>query len=386
MNVVLATGNKTIDSFIKTINTINVLTSVNKNEKIVDTVLSRNPHILVLSSDLQGSLDIRNIISKLRTLKPNLKIVFLYGDADNEHKEFIDFLIGQGVYDFILGSINEINVSQAILENATIDDVKPYILNKKEREQIVEEQKQKEKQVAEQEKQNKIEEKIQKKLEVLIVDKIIEKEVVSTQFVGNYKIAVGSLFARAGSTQMTIQLGLFLQNKGIDCCVILNPKDIEKIKSYYMVTDNKIKDLPLYSSLGNAVKHNVIIFDFGKLQDDSMIYYYEQNQKILMCPSSAFEIDNLTEFLRENEHREQIQYCFYPVADDSFNDLKQNLAKGNCIGYKIAYNPSLININNENQKTYNNICKEVINIFSGDTKKKNSFLAPFFSKLKNKEN
>lgn len=379
MNVILATGNKHIDTFISNMREINVLTSIKTIEKIIDTVIERNPHCIILSTDLtdnSSNFEFKEIIKTLKQLKPNLKIVFLYGEKDGEEKAFCDFLIQQKVYDFIIGSIDEYNLTNLILENATIEDVKPYILNQEEREKIIKE--------SLEEEQQKIKEPVTnspvKKLEVLIVEKLIEKEVINTQYIGNYKIGIGSLFNRSGCTHTTIELGLFLTSKKLDVAIVISQDDFDKIKSYYMLTDNRIENLYLYSDVGLALNHKIVIFDFGKLNDENISLFYEQNLKLLITPTSALEIDTLTKFVTDNVYAPQISFCFYPISDNSFKELRSNLKKGNCNGYKLAYNPCFIDKNSENQKTFDNICKDIIKTFKMEKKQQKQEFLNFIKK------
>ncbi|MEG2380111.1 MAG: hypothetical protein RSB38_00240 [Oscillospiraceae bacterium] len=369
MNVVLGISNKTIEKFIHNMREVNVLTSVSKKEQIIDTVLDRNPHALVLSSDLQGKAEWQEIISSVRKLKPSVKIVFLYGEKDNESKFFLNFLIEQGIYDFILGSIDEYNLTTAILETATLDDVRPYLLNKEELE--VRKQQEQEKKTEENKQPSVHIPTQQKKLEVLLVEKIIEKETIQTQFLGNIKVAVGSLYSRSGCTHTTLEIGLYLHNQlKVDCCVVISPEDLEKVKSFYMLSNNEICGLPMYSDMVLALNHKVVIFDFGKLDEKNKALFFEQNLKILISPTAPWEIDTLTSFITNNPYTTQISYVFYPITDNYFKELKANLDKGNCIGYKIAYNPDFTHSCNDNEKVYASILKPITEALNGSHKSK----------------
>lgn len=363
MNVILAVNDKSIEKFIASHKEINVLTSLRKREQIIDRVIELNPHTLVLSKYLSGKLDLREIITRLRELKPNLKIVFLYGSTDSEYRLFTDFLIRNNVYNFIVGGIDEDNLINVVIKSYTLDDVRSFMLSDTEKQE--EEKKQKE--VVSQQEQLlnediKIEESHKEhQLDVLIVEKIIERETIQNKFIGTITINIGSLYSRSGCTHFALCYGAFLKKQKLDFGVVVNETVYNALKSFYMIDKDvlDIKGIQIYNDYIKAKNnHKIVVNDMGFLNETNKDLFYQGTKQIILTPSSAWEIDTLTNFIKQCEYSRFIDYVFFPITDDYFKEIRKNLAYGKYNAYQMNFS-NLFEYKN-NSKMFDKISENII--------------------------
>lgn len=347
MNAVIAVNDKRIEKYIDTkLPSVTVLSVIRKRDQVIDTVLSRNPHLLVLSPALAGKTEMREIISSIRKLKPDLKIVYLYGERDSSYKAFLDFLIRQSIYDFIIDEITEDALNEAILNNATLNDVSCFLLTAKEKAEIEKEQ--------EERKQSNSAPEQQTETKVLIVEK----------YIGNITVSVGGLFDRSGCTHTAIEICNFFVSKKCDVGLVVNSSVYSALKSYYLMSEqeNNIKGCKIYDNPIIAKQnHKIVIYDTGNIYTTPEVKekFYNQNVPILICPSAPWEIQKLTEFLKDNTAASAVRYLFFPISDTTFKEYSKNLSQGDCRAYKLSYNPEPFKTQC-NAKIYSEIFKNIL--------------------------
>ena len=89
IKVVVAVGNKKIERFIAQMDTIDVLTTIRRKEAVLDAIINYNPHVVVLSRELSGKIEMTDVIRRCRSLKEKCRVVFIYGEIDTEYKYFL---------------------------------------------------------------------------------------------------------------------------------------------------------------------------------------------------------------------------------------------------------------------------------------------------------
>ncbi|KKH69701.1 hypothetical protein, partial [Methanosarcina mazei] len=91
---------------------------------------NENPDLILISHTLPGKEDIKNVITKLTSKDfNNLRIVYLYGEDDSERKQFIDFLISRGVYDYQIGDLTPEALDTLLFKPKSREDVKSDIID-----------------------------------------------------------------------------------------------------------------------------------------------------------------------------------------------------------------------------------------------------------------
>lgn len=356
MNVILGTNNKQIDKYISSMDNITVLTQIRKREQIIDRVIDLNPHAIIISKSLSGKTDFFDILKRLRDLKPHLKIVFLYGEKDQEYHLFLDRLISLHIYNFLVGDMDEISLEDVILRDYTIEDVSSYQLSEPE-ESLPEPEPEKEEPIKEYPLPRQDDD-----LQVMVVEKIIERERIETEVVGNLKIGIASLFPRAGCTHMALDLAYYLTTKKKDVGVIVSNQVYESLVSYYLLQDKAcvIKGVHIYQNEITALNnHKTVVYDYGALNDQNSDRYYTSNLKVLISPVGHWEIDRLTDFLRTSEYVDKIEFALYPISSDYFRELEYNLSGGKARAYMLQHSPELFNKHLINGKTYARILKRI---------------------------
>lgn len=139
VNALLGIGNKQIEGWIRReVAEVNVLATIARRENVVGDVSSYNPRLLVLSRALAGKIDFEEVINRVRRLDVNeasrdrkpVRIVFLYGDEDEDFPYFADFLVSQGVYNFSVGEVDEDILRELLLTDIPKSAVAKYIIDK----------------------------------------------------------------------------------------------------------------------------------------------------------------------------------------------------------------------------------------------------------------
>lgn len=343
MNVILAVNDKKIEKYVTSgaIPEVTVLSTLRHREPIVDAVYNRNPNLLILSPKLKGKMDMKDLIRTIRKSRPDVRILYIYGDRDDQYKMFLDFLILNGVYDFLIDSFDDNALNNAILNKASLDHVKGYLLSKEEREALIEQDS-----TETTEKQEP-----SASAKVLIVEK----------YVGNMTVGVGSLYHRAGCTHTVLAMTSWLQNKKADCAAVLSPADLQSLQEFYEVGEsNKINGIYIYSSEITAKQnHKFVLIDIGCISSKAKKEKFTAtNVPILLSPAAPWEIDTLTEFLTDNTLATAVRYAFWPISDKTFKEYRRNLKQGNCHAWRLNFAPEWF-LWNENAKPFSEMLKPI---------------------------
>jgi len=129
IKVVVAVGNKKIERFIAQMDTIDVLTTIRRKEAVLDAIINYNPHVVVLSRELSGKIEMTDVIRRCRSLKEKCRVVFIYGEIDTEYKYFSYFLVQQGIYNILTGAVDAERLEDVIERVYTLEDIVGYQLN-----------------------------------------------------------------------------------------------------------------------------------------------------------------------------------------------------------------------------------------------------------------
>ena len=336
MNVILATTNKPINATITALREVNVLTTITKREQIIDRALQLNPHVLVLGRELPGKLDWRELIHRVRELRPDMRVVFWYGDSDDEVNLFCDFLVRAGVYDILTDTPSDLEIQELIQTPISRTQAESWhLLSDSPPDATV---------LSEEAVDAPPSDELPPAPTVSLFPMSGTPQTVTPIHISKITIGVGSLFPRAGCTHTTLLVGMYLHRQKQDVGVVVAPSVYTALTDYFELTDGKqllIEGLPIYNNLHQATsKHAVVVVDDGLLSDDTVQFrFFARTIKLLICPCAPWEIDTLTAFLRDNADTgviQHLQYLFYPVAQDYFEELRRNMASGGARAFHLV--------------------------------------------------
>lgn len=129
--ILLAVNYDKLEDYIAKIEGLEVVSIVNTRRKLINECIDKSPEILLISRNLPGMEDMKDLIIKLTSKNfINLRIIFLYGNEDSEKDKFIDFIISRGIYDYHIGSLDNETLESLLFKPRTRDDVKHDVLHK----------------------------------------------------------------------------------------------------------------------------------------------------------------------------------------------------------------------------------------------------------------
>ena len=114
------------------------------------------------------------------------------------------------------------------------------------------------------------------------------------------------------------------------------------IGSFYLIEKSPlvVDGVTFYKDETEALNaHRAVIYDLGKLDDQKLQEYLKMNCKLMLCPTASWEIDRLTDFVRENIYNRKIGYLLYPVPAKYGKELVHNMQRGGCNAWMLSYNP-----------------------------------------------
>lgn len=360
IKVVVAVGNKKIERFIAQMDTIDVLTTIRRKEAVLDAIINYNPHVVVLSRELSGKIEMTDVIRRCRSLKEKCRVVFIYGEIDTEYKYFSYFFVQQGIYNILTGAVDAERLEDVIERVYTLEDIVGYQLNQENgpKKSVLD--------PTPNTSPTLVEPAPEKELEVLFVEKIVERETIQTTVLGNVIIGVSSLFPHGGSTHTALELAAYLHRLKKDSGSLTDQQTYDRIKGFYMLKENNglitLEGIPIYTDEAQIMNsHRTVIRDMGRLTDHNASCFLKANLKLLVCGVSAWEIDTLTDFLRGNKYANTIKYLLWPANEVQTKSYIKNLRHGECHGYTVSYNPDPLIKNADNTKMFQKLLQPLVN-------------------------
>ncbi len=113
MKLLLALGHERLQQFIAQNYLIQVTEIVNNVEELQTALEYSKAEVLLISKYLSGNKNAYELINHVIVKRPDLRIIFFYGEDDQKAQEFARFLEGKGIYDYYIGS----DIRDDILKN-----------------------------------------------------------------------------------------------------------------------------------------------------------------------------------------------------------------------------------------------------------------------------
>lgn len=354
VNIICAIGNKDIVKYLQSHKEINVLTVIKKREQIINRVSEFAPHVLVVSKDLSGRTPIEKILLQLRTNFPDVKIVFLYGASDTESKSFLDFLVRNGIYNFIVGGVNETLLDEAIFLEKTESDVSEYIIPFNSDDVSTE-------------RIDNIE--TTEKNQSVIAPKTEKETVYVKQLFGSYKIGVASLYERAGCTHLSLTLAKYFSERGISTGVITSLDVYGAIKSYYEIKKDVlcVKGIEIYSAksqIAAAAENKILIYDVGADCEDGGF-----DKMIMINPLAVWEQDKLLKYIYARADKSSEYEWFVYPANSEYAAFADNMKTIGCRTYQKGINPDWYVVGEQDTKSFDDIFDDIVTLCPKQPKK-----------------
>ncbi|OGO78076.1 MAG: hypothetical protein A2Y23_15445 [Clostridiales bacterium GWB2_37_7] len=111
MRLLLAVGHAEMQIYISQEYGVDVSEVADNEQELFEVLNYSRADTLMLSRYLKGSDNPRLLIERIRTARPEIRIVYLYGVADSETEKFIKYLISNNITDYYVG----VNISSLVL-------------------------------------------------------------------------------------------------------------------------------------------------------------------------------------------------------------------------------------------------------------------------------
>ncbi|MBO8128235.1 MAG: hypothetical protein H0Z39_03425 [Peptococcaceae bacterium] len=126
VKTILAVVDREFEQSLMSADELDVLATAYSQEDLLAEVTRRRPEVVVVSADLQGSMDPWEVARQLRT--QNARVVFLAGVIDRE-SDLVAGLVGLAVYDILFDPVTPDDVIHSIMNPAGLSDWADVVVN-----------------------------------------------------------------------------------------------------------------------------------------------------------------------------------------------------------------------------------------------------------------
>lgn len=373
MNIVLLADKKVRKGFETAIRNNANINLIGVETVIRGNTMSRiaehhNPHILVIYRDVPAKegIEINDLISFLRIKKPNMRIIYVYGQiTDNtSFSSDTDFLLANGITDIVTENTAQ-KVIEIIENPMTSEDVADF-LNKLFSEEISETIIEKEETAPEQ------------KFEELNIDfpsvtEIKQFNMENLMYISSensqvdlLKIGIAQLQHHNGCTHTALEIATLLSKKNNTAVIIADNQTYENLAIFHKISTLSAKsglnvqgiDVYPYESY-HEIKdyYNVIVFDFSYLRDEHRKSFNDCNVKIMLSSAAEWDILQLSRFIKYDSefNTRDIHFLFPRISSSKFVKYNKQFLKSGIIAYRLHNSPDWTKPNTENITVYKNI-------------------------------
>lgn len=104
MRLLMATGHEEMLRFVARDPRIDVCDVAETAEELLAVLRDTKADVIVLSRNLGGNENPKQLLESIRSLRRDIRIIFLYGKEDKDTKEFLVFLERQKINDYFVGT------------------------------------------------------------------------------------------------------------------------------------------------------------------------------------------------------------------------------------------------------------------------------------------
>lgn len=337
-----------------------------------------NPHILVLFDGVKQYKDfnLENALKELRAKKPNLRIIYLYGNIDNEADflQIAEKLLPYEIYDIVTFSLYSQGFKKQfvdLLENPMTKDDFQLSIEKSEQEKAV---------VSET-----LKNEIQKIIDNTPVlfskeDSDNEFDVDTTENIDEIQehiddtehisIGVSCVTYNSGVAQTAFEIATMLSQAKNKTALFLTNELYARYLEFHGIekADNGFtaNGLPIFpmSEAEQAVNYKFTVYELTDTKCPEQLEFFENADiKISLCTGTEWDISYLQEYLNSPlRYLKEINYCFYPISQPDFMKYNKQMIKGHCKAYRLRTSPNYTNPCQWNRDVYTDILNRYLNV------------------------
>lgn len=358
-------------------------TEVVLRQDFLDVVFSEyNPHGVVITNQVRMECELlpAEIAAAIKRQRPAMRIIFYYGEVDEDFQSIYDILTKSCIFDIItkqkFAEIFSVLIKQPF-DKAALDDT------------LKEEEEQEESTSVQDfsrlydvtEQREKV--MINLNREAIALNEFdmfsVKNEVeIDVDYSATEKLNIGiaQLQYKCGCTNAAFEIASYLRRTSSArvCVVMYDDAAFMRLAAYYGVTDGGgllLNNISIFPFCGNETAqkdYQYIINDIGKISggDERQEYFDKCEIKLLICSPADWDLALITDFINQDNTPAHINYCFYPISSQRFVSINKRMIKARQKAYRLETSPELYKPCDFNDAVYADIFRQ----FS--TKKKRS--------------
>lgn len=347
-----------------------------------------NPHILVVFDGVkqQKGFDFFIALKELRTVCPDMRIIYLYGNIDNEADflEVSEKLLPYGIYDIMTFSLYSQGFKKQFIEllNNPMSkaDFQKSIEKNENKKNISETLKTEIQKIIDTTPVTFSDKEINADFDIDETDNIDELSEHLPNNEEKISIAVSCVTHNHGVAQTAFELAIMLAQAKNSVALFLSDELYKRYLEFHGIeradngfTANKLPIFPL-GRYQEHTNYKYAVYELTNARNDnSQKEIFEKcNIKIALCTGTEWDISYLEEYLNSPlPYLKEINYCFYPVSQPDFMKYNRQMIKGHCKAYRLRTSPNYTNPCQWNRDVYTDILHRYTNV--GTNKKSGLF-------------
>lgn len=313
-----------------------------------------NPHALVVYKGVPEKEGIteKACISFLRMVKPNMRIIYVYGKVEDidTFTNVSEELIGNGITDIVTDTAAE-NVIKVIDEPMTAEDVRAIIekLNAPEEEIPHEELKHDVPMPGQEYEPLKVDFPTVTASDKFDIDKIVY-EVSEIKESDHLTIGVAQLQHHNGCTHTAMELATMLSKNKTVAVIMADPDTFEALAVFHKINPMAAKQglevhgiavfpYELHDQIAN--EYSVIIYDYSFLREERRKSFDECDIKIMLSSAAEWDVAKVTNFIKFNDDNyvRTISFLFPRVTQSKFLKYSKVFRKSGISAYRLLDSP-----------------------------------------------
>lgn len=313
-----------------------------------------NPHALVVYKGVPEKEGIteKACISFLRMVKPNMRIIYVYGKVEDidTFTNVSEELIGNGITDIVTDTAAE-NVIKVIDEPMTAENVRAIIekLNAPEEEIPHEELKHDVPMPGQEYEPLEVDFPTVTASDKFEMGKIVY-EVSETKESEHLTIGVAQLQHHNGCTHTAMELATMLSKNKTVAVIMADPDTYEALVVFHKINPmaakqgldvNGIAVFPydLHSQIEN--EYSVIIYDYSYLREERRKSFDECDIKVMLSSAAEWDVAKVTNFIKFNDDNyvRTISFLFPRVTQSKFLKYSKVFRKSGISAYRLLDSP-----------------------------------------------